>query len=225
MPRRQLLDLFCGSGGVAMGYYRAGFDVVGVDNEAHADYPFPLVLADALDVLRSPTILRDFDVIHASPPCTRYTKGLRHHPERQVEHPDLIAPVRQLLRAWGGPWVIENVPGAPLRYPILICGRAMGLPTIARHRLFESSVFLMSPGCGCGNERAMSVFGHAATIKHPDGRRQHIPTDEVKRLMGVEWIRRRDDVKDAIPPAYTEFLGWQLLDHLDRLDQRTETPA
>lgn len=214
-PRPRLLDLFCGSGGCAMGYHRAGFDVVGVDIEAHDDYPFPMMVADAMDVLASPVILRDFDVIHASPPCPRYTAGLRHTPEKRLNHPDLIGPVRDRLEAWGGYYVMENIPGSPLRYPILLCGRAMGYPILRRHRLFESNAFLMSPGCACGGAgRAMSVYGHTQEIKHTKTHKEHVKVAEAKVLMGVPWIKRQPDVVDAIPPNYTEFLGWQLVQWL-----------
>lgn len=214
-----LLDLFCGAGGASMGYYRAGFDVVGVDHLPHPDYPFPMVLCDAMDWLSWRGSLDAFDVVHASPPCPRYASITR--PPDRTAAPDLVAPVRAALVAWGGPYVIENVPGAPLVGPVLYCGRAMGLPHIKRHRLFESSVFLMSPGCACGTRPPLGVYGHAGGTASI-GRKQRATTTRLghhwpvrdaahaREVMGIDWMTRWDDLTDAIPPAYTEHIGVQL---------------
>ena len=219
MSRPRLLDLFCGAGGCSVGYHRAGFDVVGWDIEPHPDYPFEFHQGDALDVLRNHAYLNSFDVVHVSPPCPRYSVAT-HARGNAADHPDLVGPVRDLLRAWGGSYVIENVPGAPLDHPLLICGWAMGLLHIKRHRLFESNVPLMSPGCLCPKGDMVSVFGHSGEDRRKSTRaksgrvRAHVPIAEVRALMGVEWMTSRDDVSDAIPPAYTEYLGAQLLDQL-----------
>jgi DNA (cytosine-5)-methyltransferase 1 len=106
--RPKLLDLFCGAGGASMGYHRAGFDVTGVDHLPHPDYPFPMVIGDAMSVLSAPAILSAFDVIAASPPCPAYST-ITPDPTR---HPKLIEPVREALITWGGVYVIENVAGA-----------------------------------------------------------------------------------------------------------------
>ena len=213
MTRPPLLDLCSGSGGCAVGYHRAGFDVTCVDNVPHADNPFPLIVADALEVLRDAAFLSRFEAIHASFPCPRWSIS-GNATGNADKHPDLITPGRPLLQAWGGPYVMENVPGAPLVDPVLICGRAMGLQRIKRHRLFESNVFLTSPGCACDGTPAISVFGHAGDERGRDGVRRHVPIAEVRRLMGVEWMTDREDVADAIPPVYTEYIGAQLLDAL-----------
>lgn len=197
-----------------MGYHRAGFDVVCVDNEPHPDNPFELIKADALDVLTDWSFLSRFDLIHASPPCPRYSISA-NATGRADQHPDLVGPVRDLLRHNGTPYVIENVEGSPLLEPVLVCGRAMGLPRLRRHRLFESSLFLYSPGCACDGSPAVSVFGHAGQVIEA-GVRSHVPIAEVRELMGVPWMTDREDVADAIPPAYTEYLGEQLLDQLAR---------
>lgn len=215
MPR--LLDLFCGAGGCSVGYARAGFEVVGIDNKPHADYPFPIVVADAMEFLAVPTFLQGFDVVHASPPCPAYSVST-HATGTAANHPQLIQPVREALRAWGGVYVIENVEGAKwaMDHPLTICGWAMGLKHLRRHRLFESNAPLMSPGCLCPNGDTVSVFGHSGEDrrKSAGGIRKHVPISEVRKLMGVEWMRSRDDVSDSIPPAYTEYLGAQLVEHI-----------
>jgi len=211
--RPRLLDLFCGAGGASMGYHRAGFDVVGVDITAHPDYPFPMIVADAMDYLTWPGSLDPFDAVHASPPCPRYSAITRPHDADNA--PDLVAPVRAHLTAWGGTYVIENVPGAPLIGAVLYCGRAMGLPHIRRHRLFESNTWLMSPGCACGKASPVGIYGHPGGT--PAMHAHHRPARDAahaRELMGIGWMTRWDDLTDAIPPAYTEHLGGQLLDAL-----------
>lgn len=213
----KLLDLFCGAGGCSVGYSRAGFDVTGVDITDHQDYPFSLIVADAMDVLTDLDFLRRFDVVHASPPCPRYSIATKAT-KSSDNHPDLVGPVRDALNAWGGIWTMENVPGAPMPSAVTVCGKAMGLRWIKRHRLFESNRFLMVPGCACDAQGAVSVFGHSGEDrrKTAGGIRQHVPIAEVRDLMGVPWMSSRDDISDAIPPAYTEYIGQQLMDHLSR---------
>ena len=132
-PRPLLLDLFCGAGGAAVGYHRAGFDVIGVDIKARG-YPFPMVQADALDFLTWAR-LSSVAAVHASPPCIRWT-ALPLTREQRERHPDLVTPLRPMLDQLGKPYVIENVPRAPLRGSVLICGAAMGLRVVG-HRKFE----------------------------------------------------------------------------------------
>jgi DNA (cytosine-5)-methyltransferase 1 len=216
MTRPLLLDLFCGAGGAAMGYYRAGFDVVGVDINPQPHYPFRFVQADALTFKLSP-----YDAIHASPPCQRYS-DLAHRNGNGHKHPDLIGPIRNVLRAWGGPWVIENVEGAPLLSPVSICGIALGLRVI-RHRLFESNVPLQGierrphPLCftrdkrkqhyGRGDEWTWPIHvnggGNASVAAKLDA-------------MGVNWPMTGREINEAVPPAYTEFIGEQLLAVLNK---------
>lgn len=218
----RLLDLFCGAGGAAMGYRRAGFnEIVGVDIEPQPNYPFEFVQADALEFVAR--CGHEFDVIHASPPCQMYT-GMRritlsrfgHAPE----HPDLIEPVRKALIATGKPYVIENVQNSPLDTQFILCGASLGLPHIARHRHFESNILLMgAPRCAHRqNEYTIGVYG-----EKPDGRRVSYrkhrlcriasSVDEARIEMGIDWMTW-DEIRLSIPPAYTEWIGRQLLQAL-----------
>jgi DNA (cytosine-5)-methyltransferase 1 len=228
-----LIDLFAGAAGAGMGYHRAGFHVLAVDIEPHPDNPFPLLVADALEVLdvlnagesigwpgtdRSLTAT-DIAVIHASPPCPRYSTATPA--EARDRHPDLIGPVRDALRAWGGTYVIENVPGAPLDHPVMLCGSAFGL-RVRRHRLFESPAFLMSPGCMHGRSTAVGVYGAHPDREggwlRPDGTSRGLKATSIadaQDALGVTWMSSWDDLADCIPPAMTEFIGEQLLTQLE----------
>ena len=154
MPKPRLLDLFCGAGGCSVGYSRAGFDVVGVDNRPMPRYPFTFVQGDALEYLAAHG--GEFDAIHASPPCQRYSVLAAMHPDR--EYPDLLQPARELLEASGKPWVIENVETAPMEreanlfgFGVLLCGSMFGLGVprgyLRRHRCFETSFPVPQPAC------------------------------------------------------------------------------
>lgn len=209
----RLLDLFCGAGGCSVGYTRAGFEVHGIDNAPHPDYPFTFEQMDAMDVLKDSAYLSTFDVVHASPPCPRYSIATPE--EHRDDHPDLLEPVLEKLREWGGVWVVENVPGAPMPDPVMICGRAMGLRWFRRHRLFASSVALMSPGCACGKESPYGVTGDGPEIRdYARNGRKARSIQHAQEVMGIDWMTTWDDLTDAIPPAYTEYIGGQLLDQL-----------
>lgn len=216
--RPLLLDTFCGAGGASVGYYRAGFDVIGVDNEPHMDYPFPLIIADALDVLANPFRYGRFVAVHASPPCQRYSTATGDNRDR---HPDLVGPVRELLDATGLPWVIENVPQAPLVDPVMVCGSAFGL-RVRRHRAFESNLPIVGTDCYHKEQgRPVGVYG-----QHPD-RKPHLRPDGTQRgtkatslghgqrAMGIDWMEWADLV-ESIPPAYGEHVGRQLLAQMGR---------
>lgn len=217
MSRPKVLDLFCGAGGCSVGYARAGWDVTGVDKEPHADYPFELIVDDAMRVLDDLEFVRSFDAVHGSPPCPRYSSITAVNGTQHL-HPDLVGPVRERFVASGLPWVIENVPRAPLLSPVVICGKAMGLPYIKRHRLFESNLLLMSPGCACDSGPAYGVYGDHGDKNparpHPDGHKRWGKARDVahaQQIMGIDWMTSWDDLADAIPPAYTQFIGEQLL--------------
>ena len=200
-----------------MGYHRAGFEVVGVDILPQPHYPFEFHRGDALWMLES--FLGYIDVIHASPPCQAYTRA-RSFRTAKLNHPDLIGPTRELLGATGLPWVIENVPGAPLIDPVQIC--ATGFPSLSaywrdwelqRHRLFESNVGIYGTPCHHSGKPTISVVGHGATkaTRSRLGRNPRI--NEKRSAMGIDWMNR-DELSEAIPPAYTEFIGAQLLAHI-----------
>jgi DNA (cytosine-5)-methyltransferase 1 len=150
--RPRLLDLFSGAGGAAVGYHRAGFEVVGVDLHPQPHYPFEFHQADAMTYP-----LDGFDAIHASPPCQAYSVANNIH--GRADHPMLIPSVRERLLATGLPYVIENVPRGPLINPVTLCGLTFGL-NVKRHRLFESNVFMLSPPCTGHVGDWLLVFGH-----------------------------------------------------------------
>jgi DNA (cytosine-5)-methyltransferase 1 len=213
MSRPLLRDLFCGAGGCSVGYHRAGFTVIGYDNKPQPHYPFEFHRADALDVIGGHG--DDTDVWHASPPCQRWSTSTAE-PGR---HPDLVTPIRALLLATGRPYVIENVPGAPLHAPIMLCGHAFGLE-VRRHRLFESNLMMLSPGCGCDSGQPVGVYGHSDKIGHlrPDGTRRGrkaATLAEARAAMGIDWMTWRE-LAQAIPPPYTQFVGEQLLEQIGR---------
>lgn len=220
----RLLDLFCGAGGAAMGYHRAGFDVVGVDITPQPRYPYEFYRADALWFLGrlGEQLERRFDAIHASPPCQAYTtmsNRWRGGGGKADSHDYLIDAVRDLLAQTRLPWVIENVPGArsSMNAPIVLHGGMFGLGA-HRPRLFESNVLLLAPQAP-RPANPVGIYG-----KRPDGRllwrrvdgseqRAARSLEEGRAVLGIDWMEW-SELKEAIPPAYTEFIGSQLLAHL-----------
>jgi len=218
MSRPRLLDLFCGAGGAAMGYHRAGFDVHGVDIKPQPHFPFiSIEQADALDVLADIDFCRQFDVIHASPPCQAYT-SLRTLSSNK--HPELVEPVREALIAIGKPYVIENVVGSPLDEPITLCGSMFGLGLasriLKRHRLFESNRRLFVLDDACAGKPVVGVYGTggAWTRTAPGGGGVKASGAEAAVALGIDWTWHQPVLAQAIPPAYTEFIGVQLLDQM-----------
>ena len=225
-----MLDLFCGAGGAAVGYHRAGFEVVGVDLNPQPRYPFPFERADALHYLENAWQVRNgfFDAVHASPPCQAYSITKHTH---KVQHPDLLAQTRELLKATGRPYVIENVVGAPMENPVTLCGSTLcetatdedGTPLfLRRHRQFESNVLLFEGECRCVELKREGfkiggVYGggsrdrnHAENVRHGG----YTPSKAVQeQLMGIDWMTQKE-LNQAIPPAYTDFIGRQLMDAL-----------
>lgn len=216
MIRPLLLDLFCGAGGAAMGYYRAGFEVVGVDIKPQPHYPFEFVQADAFDFMDR-YYSSKFAAVHASPPCQAYSTTRVLHGR---EYPMLVEQVRSRLR--GRLYVIENVPGAPLLRQqtfdesvgcAMLCGSSFGLG-VRRHRNFEASVPLRWRAC---LHHLQSLPIDVTGTGGPGGRhRKPVSVAHARLVMGIEWEMTRYEISQAIPPAYTEFIGRQLLDYLKR---------
>jgi len=199
-----------------MGYHRAGFgEIVGVDIAPQPRYPFTFVQCDALEFVKS--YGAGFDAIHASPPCQRYSMANNIH--GRTDHPDLVGPTRDALIATGRPYVIENVPGVPLVCAVVVCGLPLGLG-VKRHRLFESNLLLFGTQCSSHDGDWVSVFGHTVLERSPQigrtvnnspiFRRKHLGTERGRQAMGISWMTR-EELSEAIPPAYTEFIGRQLL--------------
>lgn len=218
MSLPKLLDLYCGAGGSSAGYARAGFQVVGVDHLPQKSYPYEFVQMDALEFVRQYRG-SDVSVWAASPPCQAYSAANNIH--GRDDHPDLIAATRAAISATGKPYVIENVPRAPLESPALVCGLALGLG-VKRHRLFESNMLLHGTVCPPGHPGDwVSVFGHTVLERSPAVgrtakggpifRRRHLGTERGREAMGIPWMTRAE-LSQAIPPAYCEFIGRQLYD-------------
>lgn len=211
MPK--LLDLFCKAGGCSYGYSLAGFDVTGVDIEPQPNYPFKFVQADALTF-----DLSGYDVIHASPPC-QFATRLQAIWANKHEHTNLIGATRERLKAAGVPYVIENVSTAK-KYmidPIMLCGTMFDLRVI-RHRLFESNVHLfVPPHCDACRQRKIKcaqpgVYPTEEEYWCITGHIGH--KEEAQRAIGIDWMKNRNEIVNAIPPAYTQFLGQQLMEYV-----------
>lgn len=212
-----------------MGYSRAGFEVLGVDIDPQPRYPLEFLQADAMAL--DPDFIATFDAIHASPPCQSYSDLAKRNGNAH-EWPRLIEPVRDMLIRSGLPYIIENVEGAPLRNPIVLCGTMFPGLRVIRHRLFETNFPLLAPPHG----------------RHPlchtmDKRKSHYgKTDEMRDFvsvngggncsvaaardaMGIDWMNK-GELNEAIPPAYTQFIGEQLMEQLRvRPDERRWTPT
>lgn len=215
--KARLLDLFCCAGGAGVGYSRAGFEVVGVDINPQPRYPLRFIQTDVLSL--DPKFFAIFDAVHASPPCQSYSDLAKRNRNADA-WPRLIEPVRKMLIGSGLPYVIENVEGAPLINPIILCGTMFKNLRVIRHRLFEVNFPILTPPHG----------------KHPichtlDKRKgQYGKTDEMRDFvsvngggncsvaaardaMGITWMTK-NELNEAIPPVYTEFIGRQLLNYL-----------
>ncbi|MGW5341769.1 DNA cytosine methyltransferase [Streptomyces sp. NPDC004050] len=197
----RLLDLCCGAGGLSAGYHQAGFDITGIDNRPQPNYPFTFHQADALQYLTALITtdeIHTYDLVHASWPCQRFARVTAWRGIRE-DHPDLLTPGRELLQTSGVPWVIENVPEAPLRPDYLLCGTQFGL-RVRRHRVFETSWGgggdLVPP---CWHHKNLLAFEHKGERAYADA-------------MGCTWMTNKE-ARQAVPPAYSHWIGLQHLTH------------
>ena len=227
MSKRVILDLFCCAGGAAVGYHRAGFEVVGVDIDPQPNYPFFFAQADALKL--PPEILSTFDAVHASPPCQAYSDLAKRNGNGD-DWPQLIEPVRDLLSRSGVPFIIENVEGAPLKQPTVLCGTMFKDLRVLRHRLFETTFPVTAP------EHRSHPKVHTF-----DRRKSHYgKTDEWRDYvmvtgggnctiaaahdaMGIDWCwLSKREINESIPPAYSQFIGQALLEHWEAKTMSTK---
>jgi len=222
MRKPRLLDLYCCAGGCSVGYARSGFEVVGVDIKPQKNYPFQFIQGDALEVLKR--IGKDFDIVHASPPCQKYSRSTAaHRLNSQKEYPDLVASTREAMEAMGLPYIMENVPGAPLSPHLKLSGYHFGLKVI-RWRWFElGKLFVLQPGHlrPTGN----TIEGDYITVVGKGGHNsgQAKPKDikiwkgswksTAAYAMDIDWMTW-PEMAQAIPPAYTEFIGSQIITQL-----------
>lgn len=215
MPR--ILDLFCCQGGASAGYVAAGFEVVGIDIDPQPRYPFRFEQRDAMFVLQELAdnkrllLHGEVDAIHASPPCQAHSNAQKI---RGRKHPELIKPVRELLVAIGLPYVIENVPGAPLLNPVELCGAMFGLRTY-RHRLFESNLPLSVPR---HPRHAHPTVKMGRPVREGDwyhavGNFSNV--GYIRRDLDAPWMNR-DGLRESIPPVYAEHVGRQLRRYLEQ---------
>jgi DNA (cytosine-5)-methyltransferase 1 len=212
----RLLDAFCGGGGAGMGYSRAGFDVVGIDIKPQPHYPFEFIQADALEYIAQHGT--EFDAIHASPPCQAYTKAGRQWRGSGKEYADLIDATRKALQETSKPYVIENVPGAPLIDSILLNGAMFGM-LIHRDRYFETSFdipFFLLPSAMRPVKMGRPI--NPGDVIQPVGHFSNVAY--ARKQMGIDWMSQRE-LSQAIPPAYTEYIGA----HLMRVIEAQRGPA
>lgn len=238
------LDLFCGSGGVGIGLARAGFDVVGVDIEPQPHYPFPFLQADAFKVLKTlcagdrvwfevdwrtrdmprGLFLSQLALIWASPPCQG--DSVMQHAHNAQPHPSFIRKTRRELVAAGKPWVIENVVGAPLVNPVMLCGSHFGLGArgyeLRRHRLFEATFHIEQPRCNHVKPVVGVYGGHVRLRAKSAGGRGTADFPQIKdkprfmaEVMGIDRMMTMNEMSQAIPPAYAEYVGRAALAHIE----------
>lgn len=212
-PGTWIVDLFCGAGGATRGYQKAGFKVLGIDHKPQPNYCGDhFIHADAIEIAPYLLSSRFVSAVHASPPCQPDSAMSNCRPGLADRYARLIGPTREVVMMSGLPYVIENVVGADLRDPITLCGQMFGLE-LYRHRLFESNLPLVVPehpahvipASKAGHWKpgtVMSVAGHVS------------PIAKAREVMEIDWMTR-DELAEAIPPPYTEWIGTQLLAHIE----------
>jgi DNA (cytosine-5)-methyltransferase 1 len=198
---KKALDLFCGAGGAAIGLQRVGFEVIGIDHLPQPEYPFEFIQADVLSL--DPAVLQDFDLVWASPPCQEYSFGKYGNHPHDKKYPDLVAPTRALLEKSERPYIIENVPRAPIREDLLLCGEMFRLRVI-RHRRFELSFYVPQPRHRThrglvSKGRYVSVAGHGGAGSNKKSVWQE--------AIGISHIHNKHMLAQAVPPAYSEYIA------------------
>ena len=219
----RLLDLFCKAGGASMGYHLAGFEVVGIDIKKQKRYPFEFIQANALEVLQDIDYLKTFDVLAGSPPCQTHsiTQHLRNAQGKSTDKIDLIPQTREGFIKSGKPYVIENVPGAPLIDPVVMCGSSFGLK-VRRHRLFESNLQLTSSICDHKSQgKPVGIYG-SMRDEIPNGGHTAKSIEQAREAMGIDWMIWGELV-EAIPPVYTQTIGNEIIKQIRRKDERART--
>lgn len=199
-----------------MGYHRAGFEVVGVDINPQNNYPFEFYKSDALAY--AVNHWEDFDVLHASPPCQRFSVSTAN----KTDHPDLLTPIRDIFIKTGKPYIIENVIGAPLVNPVILCGSHFGLSDgdlfLARHRGFESNLLMIQGKCTCLKLKTAQITGHLSSKDETAKGHRKPSFERAKKIMGIDWMSKKEIVQ-AIPPAYTEWLGKNLINMIGKIQE------
>jgi DNA (cytosine-5)-methyltransferase 1 len=213
----RLLDLFCGAGGAAMGYHRAGFEVVGVDIKPQPHYPFQFVQGDALKPWEAGIYPPAFDAIHASPPCQDHSQLHKNYGAPAHDTAGLLATTLEWFRLLGLPWVVENVVGAPLPSAVELCGASFGLGAsgmdLNRHRRFMSNVAMLTPPCQHRRGLTIGVYGNGTNRWHRRKLGRNLRRAEMREAMGIDWMTHAE-LGQAVPPAYTEWIGQQLVAYL-----------
>ena len=220
MPKTRpcLLDLFCGAGGAAVGYHQAGFAIVGVDIDPQPNYPFEFIQSDIFDL--DPDFIASFDAVHASPPCQAYSDLVWRNGNADAL-PKLIEPTREMLIASGKPYLIENVEGSPLRDYIVLCGTMFQGLRVLRHRLFETNFEISAPPHNKKHPKVHTLDKRKAHYGKTDEMKDFVQVTgggncsikAAREAMGIDWMKKRE-INEAIPPAYTRFVGIHLLKHL-----------
>lgn len=214
MRRPRVLDLFCCSGGAAMGYWQAGFEVVGVDIQPRPNYPFKFIQGDALDAMRE--MCQDFHLVHASPPCQPHS-ALTKGTNKGRAYADFLPQMRELCLWYGVPWVIENVSGADMRRDLTLCGEMFGLGVI-RHRHFEmhwwgdlaiQPAHVKHRGPVRGWRHGVYQDGPYIAAYGKGGGKGSVA--EMQQAMGITWTDVHEELTEAIPPAYTRYIGEEFI--------------
>ena len=212
----KILDLYCGAGGSAMGLYRAGFEVVGVDINSSPNYPFEIIEADALKI-----DLDGYDGYWASPPCQCYSNASARWRSKGKEYPDLIKETRERLLKTNNPFIIENVVGAPLRKDLMLCGTMFGL-NIIRHRIFEINGFYVPqhfhpkhklPIMKKTRNGTMAKRSQYCIVAGNGGHGCSFKFEDWKEAMKIDWMTKKE-LTQAIPPAYSRYVGEYLRKYL-----------